>query len=581
LVAFVVVAEKPSIARRIRAALGGDIIVLSVRGHVTGSDLPKGFWEWRLDSLHGIFRVRRFREVVRDPHVHRQLLNSFKKNRGARLVIATDNDSEGELIGAEILSIWVRVNGGGGVLRMRLGSVDLEEIRRAWRGLERGLNWRWVEKARFRERFDLATGAAFTRALTLASKRYSRGIKLISWGSCQTPTLWLVVQRERERMAFKPQPFWVIKAVLETGRGERFEAEGRRFERREVAERLFREARDSEAVVKRYSEKESRVLRPLPIRTDDMLRDLTRITGATAAKLLQVAENLYAEGHISYPRTDTNVYRSGFDFSKPLEKARKGLGMEIRRPPSPRQGNRDDGAHTPIYPLSPPPSRTGLEWSVWEYVARRFLANAYYGDAARVEQRAVILLGPVELTASGSKTMDLGFLTVYPYFRPSDKPLPEMRAGDNLRVVEIWLHQGMTSPPERLSEADLLRLMEEHGIGTDATRASFPKLIIDRGYAIKRGEAIIPTRLGMSLIEALEMVEGSLATTDTRRRVEEYMDLIEKGAISYSEAIEKSLTIYEQLFTRLEKRIWEVGKIIADGARTTVSGKKGVRGYSE
>jgi len=395
-----------------------------------------------------------------------------------------------------------------------------------------------------------------------------RDVGLVSWGPCQTPTLWFLVRRERERMEFKPKQFWTVKAVLDAGDGLLFEAESRRYWERREAEKMLEDARNCDALVKSYVEEESRVQRPLPTRTDEMLRDLTRITGAPASKLLDIAEKLYSEGHISYPRTDTNVYGRGFDFSKPLSEACKGLGISVRGLPMPRQGGRDDGAHTPIYPLTPPRSRKGLEWILWEYVARRFLANAFYGDAVRMEQKATITIGPLELSAKGSKTIQPGFYKIYHYFRPKENPIPRMRPGQSLRVVKIWIHSGMTSPPERLTEDELLRLMEEHGIGTDATRATYPKLIIDRGYAVKRGRKIIPTKLGMSLIEALETVDTSLTTPETRRRVEEYMEMIEKGEISYEEALDKSLKTYKQLYSKLEEKIWDVARKIVEGIKS-------------
>ncbi len=558
----VIVAEKPSVARRIRAALRSEsILVSAVRGHILDSEFPRGFG-WRECEPSKLFDVREFRDEVRDVRSIRELRKLFKQ--ADTLVVATDNDSEGELIGAEILKIWREVKGDAPYKRMRFNSTDYQELKRAWRSLEDDLNWRWVMKALFRQRFDLITGAAFTRLLTLSARKRNRGVKLISWGSCQAPTLWFVVKRERDRIAFKPKPFWTLKAVFQTTLGEQFEAESDRFWSLEEAQRAYDRASSArEAVVSKFNERLIEISRPTPIRTDDMLRDLTKITGYSAARILQVAEELYAEGFISYPRTDTNRYRPGFNFESPLKAALKGLKITPPSPkPNPRQGRLDDGAHTPIYPIAPYMG-SGIGLEVWRYVARRFLANAFYPDALKRERSAELSLAGISMKAAGSELVEPGFFEVFEYFRPPDKPIPELRVGERVILVSLKLHEGKTKPPSRLTESELLKLMEEHGIGTDATRASFPQLIAARGYVIKKRKTFRPTQLGMRLIEVLESIDPRLVTPETRRRIEELMRMIEAGEITYEEALEKAAEEYKKLFLELEKRIDEEAEKLA------------------
>ncbi len=550
----VIVAEKPSVARRIREALRTEkVLVTSVRGHILDSEFPEGFG-WRECSPSRLFDVREFRDEVRDMRSVAELRRIFRD--AELLIIATDNDSEGELIGAEILKIWREVRGDAPYRRMRFNSTSYEELRRAWRNLEDDLNWRWVMKALFRQRFDLISGAAFTRLLTLAARRHNRDVRLISWGSCQAPTLWFVVKRERERMNFKPKPFWILKATFQKSSGERFEAESDRFWSLEDARRAYQSAKSTPyGVVKRFEERLVKILRPTPLRTDDMLRDLTKITGQSASRILQVAEDLYAEGFISYPRTETNRYRPGFDYDSPCRAAVEGLGVT---PPSleakPRQGRRDDGAHTPIYPVMAYKG-SGIHLTVWSYVAKRFLANAFYRDALRRERSAELDLAGIRMRTAGSELVEPGFYEIYDYFKPSDNPIPRLEDGEEVEVVSLKLHEGRTRPPKRLTESDLLKLMEENGIGTDATRASFPKLIMDRGYAVRRGKVFKPTDLGLRLIEVLESIDPKLVTPETRRRIEELMAMIESGEITYEKALERAVQEYKPLYLELESKI--------------------------
>ena len=119
--------------------------------------------------------------------------------------------------------------------------------------------------------------------------------------------------------------------------------------------------------------------------------------------------------------------------------------------------------------------------------------------------------------------------------------------GGKLKIISIKLHEGKIKLLNRLTEAELLRLMEENGIGTDATRATYPKLIIDRGYAVKKRKVFKPTELGMRLIELLEDVDERLVTPETRRRVEELMAEIEARKIGYDEALESCLGVFATL----------------------------------
>ncbi|MEM1977259.1 MAG: DNA topoisomerase, partial [Nitrososphaerota archaeon] len=187
----------------------------------------------------------------------------------------------------------------------------------------------------------------------------------------------------------------------------------------------------------------------------------------------------------------------------------------------------------------------------------RFLANAFYADAVKRLRSAELSIAGIKLRSSGSELIDPGFFEVYGYFKPEASPMPELVAGERLRIVSLRLHEGRTKPPDRLTEAELLKLMEEHGIGTDATRAGFPQLIRERGYAVKEKGAFKPTPLGMKLIEVLESIDPKLVTPETRRRVEELMSGIERGEMTYEEALEKAAIEYKGLFKKLVERMDE------------------------
>ena len=571
---ILVIAEKPSVAKAIGRALrrhGVEAEVIGLRGHLTDLDLPDEFG-WRLVDPSEIFSIKKFKTVVKDEKIYERLLKVLERDLIDEIVIATDNDSEGELIGFEVLKLLKKIlRNDFKISRMRFNSVDEGELWKAWNEREPTLNQRWVEKAEFRRSFDLVTGAAFTRLLTLSARKHGfRG--LISWGSCQTPTLNYLVRREEQIIGFKPKIYWRIKATLSNKDGERLKASSKRFEDGEKARKIFESIKSlGKAYVMSYEESEKMVQRPKPLRTDEMLQELNRITGRSASMILRVAEELYSEGFISYPRTETNKWPKNFDHEIPTKALiRAGLLDEERvKEPKPLQGRLDDRAHPPIYPIKAPRRDGSLRWRVWEYIARRYAANVYYRDSFMIRQKAWIRLGELTLSSEGLRIIDEGFYEIFRYFRPKEDPMPVLKKGKELLVLGVELAEERSKPPPRLSESTLLKLMERDRIGTDATRADYPRILLDRGYAIKMGKVLKPTKLGLDLIKGLRAVDDRLVSPKTRRMIEEYMERIAEGRISREKALEEALNSYSELFEKLRERISDISLILAgsSGAR--------------
>ena len=547
---MLVVAEKPSVARAIRAAVRPPR-VLALRGHFLELDFPGEYARWRGVDPERLFSAP-VTWVVRDRRSYAELAEAVKGS--GEVVVATDNDPEGELIGYEVLLAARRALGRDPPLRrMRFNATTPAELRKAWAALEPGLNWRWVWKALFRHRFDLTTGAAYTRLLTL-SKSFNADGRLISWGSCQAPTLWFVFKREMAIRSFRPEKYWVVSAAVDA-KGVAVKVQTGPL--KEEAGRLYAEAAKAKAAsVTAFRLEDEVAHKPLPTDTDAMLQELSRIYGLSGSKIMAAAEELYAEGFISYPRTETDAW-VGVDHMQVLgmlSKTPLGSLVNISRY-SPRSGKRNDGAHPPIHPTSPYAGE-GLKAKVWEYVARRYLANVVGCDAKLKKWSLAVDLNGVPMAAAGRYFVDRGFYAVFPYFQPKDTlQIPQLRLGEALPVLKVELEERQTKPPPRLTEAELLKLLKKHGIGTDATRAEYPHLIVERGYALKRGKAFYLTELGERLMRLLEEADSRLATPETRRYVEELMAEIEAGRRSVEEALDESLSIYKGLYLAVAKKL--------------------------
>ncbi|MEM2093290.1 MAG: DNA topoisomerase [Candidatus Bathyarchaeia archaeon] len=551
---MIVVAEKPSVARAIMRAVRPEAEVVALSGHLLELDFPEKYANWGNIDPAELFQART-RWIIRDKKAYGSLLRALKSS-GDPIIFATDNDHEGELIAYEAMLIARETLSKLNYMRMRFNTVADNELREAWRNLEPDLNWGWVEKALFRHKFDLIVGAAYTRLLTLTARKNGVAVKLVSYGSCQTPTLWFVYERDMEIRNFKPEVYYVVWAVLDD-RGTRVKVSTSPIRDRSEAEKLYKIAKNAKnALVKEYILKAEEEQKPLPTDTDTMLQELTKILGVSGNRIMASAEDLYAEGFISYPRTETNMWVR--------VNHREILKMLAETPLSkftalqdlnPIEGRKNDGAHPPIHPIKP---YLANDWKgkIWEYIARRYLANVAGRNALFERWKLSVELDGVPMEASGKYFIHEGFYEVFPYFRPKDLHwIPELRKGQMLPVIEVQLDEKKTKPPPHLTESELLRLMERNGIGTDATRHLFPSLIVERGYAFKRRKSFVMTSHGEALINLLMAVDKRLVTPETRRFAERMMAEVEARRISLDEALSQSLKVYEMLYAKLREHV--------------------------
>jgi DNA topoisomerase IA len=551
---MLVVTEKPSVARAIERAIKPEAKIVSLSGHMLNLDFPEKYSNWWSTDPKDLFHAET-KWIIADRRAYEALTGALK-SAGDPIVLATDNDHEGELIAYEALLTAQDVLGKPRYMRMRFNTVSESELKDAWSRFEPDLNWGWVRKALFRQKFDLIVGAAYTRLLTISARRAGQNVKLISYGSCQTPTLWFVYERDTAIRNFKPETYYVVWALLDD-KGVKVKVSTETIKDKAKAKVIYETIRGSkDAIVREYALKVEEEQKPLPTDTDTMLQELTRILGLSSSKIMSAAEDLYANGYISYPRTETNVW---------VRVNHKEILNMLSRTPfsrfihyedfSPIDGKKNDGAHPPIHPVKP---YLGKDSSgrIWEYIARRYLANTVGRNAVFERWKLSVDVNGVKMDAAGKYIIEEGFYDVFPYFKPKDLQwIPELRNGQILPILEVGLSERKTKPPPHLTESELLRLMERHGIGTDATRHTFPTLIVNRGYAVKKRRSFLLTSQGEALIKMLKGVDERLVTPETRRYVEQMMVEVESGRLSLEEALNQSVKIYEQLYDELSKRL--------------------------
>ena len=232
-------------------------------------------------------------------------------------------------------------------------------------------------------------------------------------------------------------------------------------------------------------------------------------------KYIKIAEDLYRQGIISYPRTETDAFGPTFELKSLIQAQTthpqwgdyaKGLfsGGKFRHP---RAGKKNDEAHPPIHPVRAAADLSGEKKKLYEFITRRFLACCSF-DAKGHGTTVDVMIGQEKFQANGLSIIERNYLDVYyPYEQWNGNQIAEFVQGESIQSFTVDLKEGSTTKPNYLTEADLIGIMDKSGIGTDATIHEHIKTILKREYARKEGEYFIPTVLGMSLISGYDKMD--------------------------------------------------------------------------
>ncbi|KFM25533.1 DNA topoisomerase 3-alpha [Auxenochlorella protothecoides] len=429
-----------------------------------------------------------------------------------QLVLWLDCDREGENIAFEVIQV----------------SLVASDIMRAVNSLGPP-NERDAMAVDARQEIDLRIGAAFTRLQTLLLQNKfdwsgllpaGRERMLLSYGPCQFPTLGLIVQRLWEIRTHIPEDFWSIEAkAAPTGDqpGCTFAwSRGRLFDQPAAAMLHELCCDHPTATVAEVKGQQKQRWAPTPLSTLEMQKRASQYLRMPGERIMRYAEELYQAGAISYPRTETDIFDKQYDL-----RALIGVQAGTRVPWAPfaqklvegplfrwpRSGGHNDQAHPPIHPTAPFQADGSDKARLYEFICRHFLACCSL-DAEGQSTTVTIDIAGEGFCASGLVVTARNFLDVYPYQKwgTPHETLPQYVEGQTFEPASIDLKPGCTQAPPRLTEADLIAKMEQHGIGTDATVADHIQKQLERGYAVKdeagQSQTFSPTPLGEALISA-------------------------------------------------------------------------------
>lgn len=540
-----------------------------IKGHILKADFPEGYSNWQKVDLRELVKA----DIEKKP-IAKALVNMVRSEAkdADELIIATDFDREGELIGIDALNVALKANKELIFARARYSALTPGEIKKAFSNLDKPY-FSLAEAGEARQDIDLIWGATLTRFISLASKRL--GKFYLSVGRVQSPTLCLIVKREQEIKSFISTPYYQIKVDLETN--------GITFTAWHKKDRFF-DKKDAEAILKKLGEtgivtltkKEVKdITPPTPFSTTDFLSALAS-QGIAPARGMSIAESLYTSGFISYPRTDNTVYPKSLDLKEILQELtfHRQVGeyaAELMKKKSLKatRGKRKTTDHPPIYPTGIIPSELSVEEEkVYELVVRRFLATL--SDPATYEsQKAEIEISRELFFIRGFHMLNKGFLKIYPYKSHKEEEIPDLKEGDEVRVLKAELLKKETQPPSRYSQARLIKLMEELGLGTKATRHSIIQNLYERGYII--GDPPVPTALGVAVAETIMSYMTKIAEPDMTAELEKDMTDIAEGKKEKASVVNISRLLLLGVLDEIEGKKEHFREKIKDGIRNDLA----------
>ena len=589
MVATLIITEKPDAALHVAEALdakhkpkkvnvdgvpfyevqrGEDrILVCSALGHLyavaaTGTESRSQYpvWDFTWKPKHLIERGQGRQE--------KWIRSIAQVSKGVdRFISACDYDIEGSLIGYMILKYAC----GGAekkAQRMKFSTLTVKELQNAYEKVSPELDFPLAYAGMCRHEVDWLYGINLSRALTQSAFKASNRYSTLSTGRVQGPTLRFLVDREKEIEPHVPIPYWNLRTIVDVD-GQAIEAtyEIERFEVKSQAEFAVKACVGKQGIIEKLESRTYRLLSPTPFDLSSLQAESYRHFYLTPRISLGIAERLYLDQLISYPRTSSQKLPPSIGY----EEIMKGLArMEPYRSMTskllssgallPNEGKKEDPAHPAIYPTGTLP-RTPLEsreQKIFDIIVRRFLAT--FGESAtKQSDKGTIKVGDYSFFLHGSRILQKGWIAFYePYAKFEEITLPPLKEGKEVTIMKITLEEKCTQSQPRYNPSSLLKAMEDAEIGTKATRADIIDTLYRRGYVMD--QRMVPTELACRVTEILSKYCPKVVDVTFTRELESKMEQIELGKQTRDHVVLETIEYLKPVVEDLKTKEAEIGK---------------------
>ncbi len=578
----VIICEKPKASEKISSALsknsvkkrykkvsyyefeenGKKTTVLAAVGHLY-SLTPRNKKQGRLFDVEWvpIYDKDKQKKYVKD---YVDAIKKFSKNAD-RFVHACDYDIEGTLIGYNALKYVCGEKSFDNAVRMKFSTLTDEDITAAYeKPME--IDFNQVDSGIARHVLDFLFGVNMSKSLTdsvmQATKRYIQ----LSAGRVQTPTLAILVEREKEIQKFIPEPYWMIKADLEIpGIVEGITADhkaGKIFDKT-VADEIFADCNGKNALIESINLKETVKAPPFPFDLGSLQSEAYTIFGFSPKKTQQIAQNLYTEGYTSYPRTSSQKLPKSIGYEKILKKLSYNASFEhqvlkLKKPYKPNEGKKTDEAHPAIHPTGVIPKELTTDYrKMYELITYRFIS--VFGENGVLESmRTNLKIGKQDFNFSRKRMAKMGWMDLTPFKKPDKDLFPSIKEGETLLVKEVRSEEKETKPPARYNQASLIRELEKRGLGTKSTRANIISILYNRKYV--EGKKIKVNELGEHLIDTLKKYSNKITSEELTREFETKLKEIMAGNVDKEKIIEEAKIELNSILDDLDNNKLVIGE---------------------
>jgi len=459
-------------------------------------------------------------------------LKKIAKQKPKRVIVATDYDIEGEVIGLNVVRFAI---GKDDASRMKFSTLTKNDLIKSYDQAKDTLDWGQAKAGETRHTMDWYYGINLSRVLT-HFLRERRIYKQMSIGRVQGPALKVLVEKEKEIQAFKSEKFWQIVLNLKKDKEkdtiEAMHKLNQIFDKKQ-AEDIFTKIKDEkEAIVKKTDKRKTTQRPPTPFDLTTLQTEAYRTLKIKPKNTLQFAQDLYINGYISYPRTSSQQLPESIGYKKIIKQLEKNplyaplcKILNKKSTLKPNNGKKDDPAHPAIYPTGVLPSKIeGKEAKLYDLIVKRFLAT--FGDNAIRESVNVELDVKKEIFISkGVTTLEKGWHVLYePYTSFKEQPLPLLDEKDKLKITKADKLEKETQPPKRYTESSIIKELEKRNLGTKATRANIVETLYNRKYI--EGSPIKATELGIKTIDVLDKYSPLIVDEKLTRQFEDNLELI-------------------------------------------------------
>ncbi len=551
-----IISEKPTAAKRIAEALSQQESLSEVKkGRVSYYEFKRGkdtlIVAYALGHLYDLRQIEKGwtyprletewvpkYEVVKKATATKPIIRLIKKlaKDADEFVVATDYDIEGSLIGYLTVKYACGADPAN-AKRMIFSSLTTKDLENAYENMSLTLEFPIIEAGQVRHEVDWLYGINLTRALTLAIKSTAGWFKIVSTGRVQGPALAFVAKREQEINLFVPVPFWTIKAIgSHDGIEIELEYSRKRIDTKKEADTIGSELQGKQAHVDSIEKKKSTQKPPVPFNLSGLQAESYRHFGFKPSRTLVLAQKLYLDALISYPRTNSQKIPASVDVKEILHglSGFKQYGFLAKRVLDdgmliPVQGKKDDPAHPAIHPtgVKPPRRLTPSEKKVFDLIVRRFI-TLFGKPSVKESRRADVRCNTHLFHVRGLKVVKQGWMAFYqPYATTNEKEFPPIERGDSIQLTSVHVTGKQTSPVPRYNPSSLLKALERENLGTKATRSRIADSVKSRGYVLN--DRFELSTLGYALFETLERYVPEVLSAELTRHLEKQMESIQEG----------------------------------------------------